>query len=177
MSRVNKRRGDEEVNHSLQEILKHGLQFLVFLSVILLPYITMTSFMGMNTFLDSFEHAESYDYLKDPNTLTFPVQTENSYVFIQRSSHPQFTISPGEYVVYYSQQGIECEQVTNVKQQPLLTIYTTHTHSENTDPLYKYDLVGKIVGTCDDTLWNALSITLWETSVSNLNIRALFTNE
>ena len=71
LSKVNKSRGDEEVKYQLQEFIKPAMHFIIFFSIALLPYITITHTIGVDTFLDSFEYTQEYDYVKNPLLLEF----------------------------------------------------------------------------------------------------------
>jgi len=177
LSRVNKRRGGEEVKTKVRGILKQCSHFTLFLTICLLPFITITQYIGIDAFIDSFEHAESYDYIKNPHCTAISREEDSHYVFIQCSSHPTFQLKPGDRILFYGKQGIEASTVETIQQEPILKIYTTATFTTNQDFLYEYDVIGKIIGSFDDNLWNSLSITLWETSISTLNVHAMLSRD
>lgn len=177
MTRANKRRGDEEVKQALQTILKQTCYFLLCICLTMLPYLTLCQSMGLDTFIDSFEHTNSYSYLQNTITTNNAHTQQKTILFIQRTSHPAFAIEPHDTILYHSSQGIQYNKVTSINKQHELNLYTIQTKDTTIQRVYPSDVIGKVITTIDDNLWNELSIILWETSVSSLNIRALFTQE
>ena len=56
--------------------------------------------------------------------------------------------------------------------------YYVVTFDEERDsaPIYDYQIIGKVVNSFDNNAWNKLSLTIWDSSINNLNAVALFTN-
>ena len=157
---------------------KDILKICIFITLANLPFITMTQQIGTDTFLDSFENPNHYNYLKfTPLAEDSYIQNED-YILLQRSSHPEFSVSKEDIVVYYKDgEGLCCNKIYNVDSNlPIKKYYTIGCTSHNNKPIYEHNILGKVVGILDDNIWNSLSIKTWETSINNLNIKALFTD-
>ncbi|MFH1101085.1 MAG: hypothetical protein V1726_03510 [Methanobacteriota archaeon] len=152
------------------------LQFFLLLALLNLPYLTITNHIGLSTFLDSFENADYYKYVQD-TTLTPTQQHQPSYILLQQATHPTFTIREGDTILYYTNdQGILYDTVQSITTQQHTSYYTT-TNTNNNQKIPTYNIIGKVVGIIDDNLWNTISIKTWDTSIKNLNIRALLTTK
>lgn len=44
------------------------------------------------------------------------------------------------------------------------------------EPIYENQIIGKVIGNVDNNLWNTISMKIWDISIHNLNVKALFTN-
>jgi hypothetical protein len=142
-----------------------------------LPFLTMTHLLGIDTFLDSFEHPESYQYMKSDN-VQFTERT-GGYLVLQNPASEQFSIEKGDTLLYRTKDGaVECRSVYQVTlQRGIKTYYTTTVAEDELDgPIYDHQIIGKVTGIIDDNIWNALSLQIWDLSIENLNAVALFTN-
>jgi len=152
------------------------LKILLFIILVNLPYITITTQMGIDCFLDSFEHPEYYQYIQDTtNTKTTSTQP---ILLIQKASHPTFSIQEGDSVLYYTtDKGICTNTISHINTNNQMDkCYTTLYTDGETEPIPEQYVIGKVIGVMDDNIWNALSLTTWDASINNLNIRALLTN-
>ena len=53
--------------------------------------------------------------------------------------------------------------------------YTTDENNKiNSNPIYENQIVGKIVKIVDNNLWNTISMKIWDISINELNVNALF---
>ena len=160
----------------MKEKLKKIIKLSIFLIIASLPFLTITQIIGMETFLDSFEHPESYICLEDNGKWLGTKTKEGGYIIIQRSSHPDFTIKDSDTVIYCKNNGeIACNQIK--EKEYYMNSIKRYRAIDNNEPneeiIYENQIIGKVIKTIDDNLWNTLSIKLWEISIYNLNIKAI----
>lgn len=155
----------------MKETLKKIIKVSIFFIIVGLPFLTITQIIGMNTFLDSFENPESYVCFKDNGDWLGTKTKESEYIIIQKSSHPDLLIEESDTILYYTSKGnIFCSEISCIKNRGSITSYYA---KNNNEPIYKSQIIGKIISVVDDNIWNTISIKIWETSIYNLNIRAL----
>ena len=85
---INERGGGLEMEKSLKDMTR----ILLFLAVANLPFITIVQVTGLDIFLDSFENPSYYLYLEYNNSIG-NMETKHSYIIVQKSSHPNFSIN------------------------------------------------------------------------------------
>jgi hypothetical protein len=135
----------------------------------------MTQLIGIDIFLDSFENHEYYICLQNKEN-SLGLGTKNGeYIIIQKSSHPGFSIEKSDSVIYCKNDGeLTCNKILQINNIGAIRSY--HTTEENDikgKPIYEPQIVGKVINIIDGNIWNSISIKIWETSISSLNIRAL----
>jgi hypothetical protein len=162
-----------------KRITENAIKICIFISIISLPFVTVTQMIGIDTFLDSFENPEDYICLQDKDNL-FATNTKNGeYVIIQKSSHPNFDVKKSDSIVYCKNDGsIACNKVYRINNIGAIKRY--HITGENditSQPIYEYKIIGKIIKVVDGNIWNSISLRVWETSIHSLNLRALLTND
>lgn len=160
-----------------RKILKTLIKFSAFLIIANLPFLTMTQLLGIDTFLDSFQHPDSYQYLKT-NTINLP-DTKGGYLILEKPTHQDYSLIKGDNILYYTKDGsLQCRTIYQTHlHQGVKTYYTTTVREDDLDgPIYDYQIIGKITGVIEDNIWNALSLQVWDLSIDNLNAVALFTN-
>jgi len=158
----------EEVDE-MKKIIKNIIKICIFISLASLPFITMTQLIGMSAFLDSFENPDCYVCMQDQEN-SLGIGTNNrDYIIIQRSSHPEFEVEDTDFVLYYDFNGeLTCNRIDSISTINAIDRY------EITDQLiYPQQIVGKVINVVDDIIWNSISITIWDTSINSLNLRAL----
>jgi len=159
----------------MKENLKKIIKLSIFLIVASLPFLTMTQIIGMETFLDSFEHPESYICLEN-NGKMFGTKTESGeYILLQRASHPDFKIKESDTVIYCNYNGeIACSQIKEKEyyMSSIKRYSPINSNKQEGEIIFENQIIGKVVKTIDENLWTALSIKLWEISIYNLNIKA-----
>lgn len=160
----------------LNKITKNAIKICVFLLITIIPFISATQIIGLETFLDSFENPEYYLCLQDENSLLGSITENGEYVIIQKSAHPNFNVQESDSIIYWSYSGdVTCEKVNYIKSVGAIKKY--HVTDEITNqPIYEGQILGKVIKVIDGNLWNSIAIKIWETSVHNLNVRALLTN-
>lgn len=157
----------------MKDQIKKLIQFLIFLSIVLLPFITMTSTLGMETFLDSFENPDAYLCLKDSDKITGIDTSDESFIIIQRKAHPDFEIHETDTVLYCKIDGeISCSKIFEINGVGTYTrYYTKSTSSSKEGPIFKSQIIGKVIKVVDNNIWSGLSLKIWEISINSLNIR------
>lgn len=156
--------------------MNNVIKICIFILIVNLPFLTITQLVGMETFLDSFEHPESYQYI---NSDTLDIDEINrDYIVLQKPSHPDFSIVKGDEIFYLNDEGgLMCSPVYYVNNERVTKRYYTIDFNDklNAEPVYEYQIIGKVVCFIDDNIWNTLSLKIWDMSVNNLNAVALFT--
>ena len=158
--------------------LKKIIKLFIFFIIISLPFVTITQMIGMNTFLDSFENPDSYICVQGYGEWIGTEESENKYVVIQRASHPDFTFDESDSVIYFTLDGeLECSRMKqkDTFMNSVKSYSSTNSNEKHEENIYENQIIGKIVNTIDDNIWNSLSLSIWEISIHNLNIRALMT--
>ena len=161
----------------MKKIIKNLIKFCIFISIGLLPFITMTQLVGMEIFIDSFENSEYYVCLQDENDEFKLGISDGDFVIIQRSSHPDFKISNGDSVIYYGNDGdLICNKFShfNVEAIKRDTVTDNEAHRQ---PIHESLIIGKVINVIDGNIWNSISISMWETSISSLNLGAFLSSD
>jgi hypothetical protein len=160
--------------------LQKILRVCVFLSIALLPFLTVTQIIGIETFLDSFENPDYYLCFQDKDN-SFGSNTKNGeYIIIQKSTHPDFNPNQNDIIIYSDSDGeILCNKIHHINSLRTTKTYYTVNQEEQVSqkPVYESQILGKIIEIVDDNIWNILSIKIWETSIHNLNLNAILTND
>ena len=176
---INERGGGLEMEKSLKDMTR----ILLFLAVANLPFITIVQVTGLDIFLDSFENPSYYLYLEYNNSIG-NMETKHSYIIVQKSSHPDFSIKKGDillyqqyingkdetggyriYCEYYADYTEHIEGIPNTLFHSKLNVSRTNRDSR---------VIGKIVGIAEYDPWHGIAIKAWDISINNLNIGTIF---
>ena len=160
-----------------RKVAKGVIKICAFIAIANLPFITITQLIGMDTFLDSFDNSEHYHYIKGSKLDIDNINGE--YVILQKSSHPDFSITNGDEIFYLKDEGgLILRTVCHVSEQETIKKYYTISFNEDIDdePIYEHQIIGKVVSVVDNNVWNTLSLKVWDMSINNLNAAALFTD-
>jgi len=131
--------------------------------------------IGIDTFLDSFENSEYYLCLQDEDGLYATNTNDRDYVIIQESSHPDFSAEKNDYIIYLTNDNeLACNQVYHVSRIGTNKRYHTQDKESIGHHVFENQVLGKVIKVLDDNIWNSISISIWDISINNLNIRALF---
>jgi signal peptidase I len=180
MTNVNKNHNSiEEVGRITKKTVKSIIKLCIFVSLVNLPFITITQLIGIDAFLDSFETPEQYMYLQGDGHSMEPNIADGDYLVLQKSSYPSFSVNEGDIILYFKEDGgTACHRVYSINSIGAVKRYQTV--GDNNDfadkPIYENQILGKVVGVIGNNLWNEISIKIWDLSIHNLNINALFTN-
>ena len=161
----------------MNEIVKSAIKLCIFISLANLPFITISQLIGMDTFLDSFENPNFYLYLQDSVHSIESNIKEGTFIIFQKSSHPDFTVmerdtillcKDDEGIVFHRVYHINC--IGSVKRYHIMD----NNKSLADKPIYENQIIGKVLSVVDTNLWNVISMKIWDLSIHNLNIRALY---
>lgn len=160
-----------------KNMIRDIMKICTFIALVNLPFITTTQLIGIDVFTDSFENPESYQYFKsskiDLGTISW------GYLVIQKPSHPDFSILTGDKIFYYNDEGgLMCRSIYNITDRGLIKkYYIVNLDGELDDePIYNYQVIGKVVSLLDNNAWNKISLKIWDASINNLNAVALLVN-
>jgi signal peptidase I len=167
------------VDKITKKTVKSIIKLFVFISLVNLPFITIIQMVGMGAFLDSFENPECYMYLSAGGHSMEPNIRDGDYIILQKSSYPSFSVNEGDVVLYCKEEGgIVCHRVYSISYIGSVKRY--HTVGDSNDfadkPIYENQILGKVVGAVGNNLWNMISMKIWDISIHNLNVNALFTD-
>jgi hypothetical protein len=166
----------EEVE-KMKKILKSAIKLCVFLLFTSLPFISVTQMLGLETFLDSFENSDYYICIEDQGDMFGSTTNDEKYVIIQKSSHPDFKVSENDYVVYAENDGyLACNKVYQITSAGTIERYSVEDFKGESSSVFKNQVLGKIVDTIDNNIWNLITMKIWDISIHNLNIRSLLTD-
>ena len=160
-----------------KKIIKDAIKICAFIVLINLPFITVTQLIGIDTFLDSFDNPDSYQYFKS-NKLDLDM-VNKGYIVLQKSSHPDFSITIGDTIFYLKDEGgLMCRDIYHISDRNSIKKYYTINFDDeiNDDPIYESQIIGKVVRVIDNNGCNKFSLEIWDASINNLNAVALFTN-
>jgi len=163
----------------MKKIVKNSIKIIIFITLANLPFITVTQIIGMDTFLDSFENPEYYLHLQDTNNSYGLNTNSGEHIIVQKSTHPDFNIKKSDSILYFKEDGhLNCNKVTQINNMGALKCYYIQEKNQfSNKPIYDFQVIGKVVNIADGNLWNSISLSIWETSINNLNLNALITNK
>jgi hypothetical protein len=151
-----------------------AIKFCLFLVLASIPFISISQMIGIDTFLDSFENSEYYLCLQDDDGLYAINNNEKDFVIIQESKHPDFSAEKNDYIIYLTNDNeLVCSRVYHISCIGTNKRYHTQDKESIGQHVLENQVLGKVIGLVDDNILNSISISLWEISINNLNIRAL----
>ena len=170
----------EEVKKITKKMVKSIIKICIFISLINLPFITVIQMIGMDAFLDSFENPECYMYLQGGGHSMEPNIGDGDCIILQKSSYPSFSVKEGDIILYCKVEGgIVCHRISSIS--CIGSVKRYHTIGDSNDfadkPIYENQILGKVVGVVGNNLWNTISMKIWDISIHNLNVNALFTDQ
>lgn len=134
----------------------------------------------MDVFLDSFQSPEKYVYFQADEQYIEGIKSDDDYYVLQKTSHPEFTLTEGDTILYSTGNNVFiCNKIYSISCIGAFKKYHVKSVDNNLIdyPVYDYQIIGKVVSIVDNNIWNALSMNLWDVSIHNLNIHALFTDQ
>lgn len=163
----------------MKKIVKKAVKIFIFLLIVNLPFLTMSSMLSLDVFLDSFENPEQYIFIENDQQIIESNVNEGDYILIQKASHPSFEVNEKDIIIYYEyNSGLVCNKVYQTHYLGATRrYYIENNNGEITDnPVHDAQVIGKVINFIDDTIWNQLSIKLWDASINNLNFHAVFSD-
>jgi len=154
------------------DLKKNLINMVIFVILVNLPFISISQVIGMDMFFDSFENPKYYQYLKTE----IIDNLSNKYFILQKSSHPDFSIDNGDTIIFIEEDGtLKCESILNIENKKSDNYYKIIFNGclENRS-LNDYQILGKIIKNFEDNIWNKISLQLWDSSINDLNVVALF---
>jgi len=157
-----------------RERIRKIIGLILFIGIAALPFISVTEMIGMEKFLDSFEHPDSYLFLKNDDVITGIKTNADDYIIIQKTNHPEFEIQENDKLMYFNIQGeISCEEVKYISGIGTFKRYYLNSEYENyEETIYEGQVIGKVIKQIDNNFWNELSIKIWDISIENFNIHS-----
>jgi len=156
--------------------LKNISKMMLFLGIILLPFINITNIIGMETFLDSFENSESYIFLKNNDHMSATDTFDQSYIIIQRDDHPDFKVDVNDEIIFSTYRGdIVCDKINDIKEISGYKIFHTATNefNEESNVVYDNQIIGKVIKIVDENILNTISLKTWGITIDSLNINSI----
>jgi hypothetical protein len=153
------------------------IKICIFLVIANLPFLTVVQTIGINSFLDSFQHPDTYRWIKN-------YENDNDtkgggYIILQRPTHQDLNIKNGDTILYQTFEGsVKCEPVLDVELRQGATVYYTTTPAQDDikGPIYDTQILGKVTDIVDNNIWNAFCLQIWDFSIKNLNANEYFGN-
>ncbi len=150
----------------------------VFFIIANLPFLTLTSLFGAQTFLDSFRYPDAYQYIKT-DTID-GLKADRGYILIERPTHQGYSIKEQDIILYHScDETIDQRVVSSVVTKNGVNTYiiTGVTNGSFDGPIYEQQIIGKIKARFEDTIWTTMCMNIWEISTDNLNALVLFSGK
>ncbi len=177
MTTVNKYLNNMEEVEKMKKIYKNTIKLCVFLIFASLPFLTVTQLIGMDSFLDSFENSDYYIFLENDGLIASKISDEQ-YIIILKSSHPDFKIEDGDTTVYWINEGeIVCNKIEKIDSIGSLKRYQKVDMDDSLNmPIYENQIIGKVINTIDNNIWNSISLKIWEISIQKFNLNSLISS-
>ena len=157
-----------------KKTLLRTIKFCLFILITSLPFISITQTIGVETFLDSFENSEYYLCFQDDDGIYATNSDDNMYMIIQKSNHPDFSADKEDLIIYLTNDDeIACSQVYHVSSIGTIKRYNIQDKESIGHYVLENQVLGKIIKTVDNNIWNSISISIWEISINNLNIEEI----
>jgi hypothetical protein len=136
--------------------------------IISLPFITLITCLGADTFLDSYRHPNQFTYRK--NTAPNPLDTNAAYLITEDATPT--TLHQGDTILYRTLDGIQTGTISALATShgTLVCLVASNT---NDTIIHPWDIVGRITATLHDDPWTLLTLHLWDLTTHTLNPCAL----
>jgi len=138
-----------------------------------LPFLTISQFLGIDTFIDSFEHPNSFYYIK--NDKINCLDPKGGYVILEKPTYQGFSIEEGDIILYHTTTDILQQKIVyQIKAEAGVKTYYTSNTDYLDAPINEHQIIGKIRGRFEDNIWNTFCIQIWDLSIDNLNTFVFF---
>jgi hypothetical protein len=157
-----------------KNLLRAILKLCGFLIIANLPFLTISQLIGIDTFIDSFNHPGSYYYIKNKDVTSMNPAT--GYIIIEKPTDQASTIREGDSILCHTiKNTLQQRIVSQIHTKDGITTYYTTSYNESIDaPIYESQIIGKIIGTSEDNIWYELCLQAWEISIEKFNILIFF---
>ena len=85
------------------------------------------------------------------------------------------TYSVAKSIYLTNNNELACNRVYHVSSIGTFKRYHTQDIESIGHHVLENQVLGKVIKVVDDNIWNSISISIWEISINNINVRALFT--
>lgn len=164
---------------TMKKLTKIAIKIFIFFAIANFPFITVSQIIGLNTFIDAFENQKYYHCIKGSSISMEPTIKDGNYILLQKSSHPDFYIEKDDIILYINDSGESvCYRVYNkININSIKKYYTISDNNKLVDnPVNECQITGKILNVIDNNIWNMISMQIWESSIHDFNINAIFSN-
>jgi len=154
--------------------IKKTITLLIVTFLAFLPFIYVTNIIGLDIFLDSFENSNYYIIIQDKENI-LQSNTDGDYLIIQKSSHPDFEIEESDTIFYSNFEGdILYTKINYVTSIAAIKRYYIDKQNEEKDKdfIFENQILGKIIRIIDNSIFNSITVKIWDTSIHNFNLRA-----
>ena len=156
----------------MREEIKKLSEFLIFVSVVSIPFIIATNTLGFDTFLDSFENPDAYLSIRNSDTISGITTEQEKYIIVQKINHPDFEIQEEDTILYFSFDGeLFCNKIYEINGVGTFKRY--YISEENESLVFNSQIVGKVIKVLDENLLTDISLNIWDISISKLNIESI----
>ncbi len=138
----------DEIKKALWDQRKSILQGFVLFCIINICFLSAVSSVGLQVFIDTFEHHDSYVFVENDC-----LDSQGKLLIVMSQNHPEFS----------------AEENTT-----LLRIKATNQQLKQNSVSTQNSGLGKVVGSMDDDVLSQIVFWLWETSTDTLNVFSLF---
>jgi hypothetical protein len=157
-----------------KNLLRTILKLCGFFIIANLPFLTISQLIGIDTFIDSFNHPSSFYYIKNekiPN-----MDSTAGYIILEKPPYQASVIREGDSILCHTiKNTLQQRIVSQIQTKEGITTYYTISYSNTIDaPIYESQILGKIIGTSEDNIWYALCLQVWKLSIEKLNVFVLF---
>ena len=136
--------------------------------------------MGLDIFIDSFEHPSAYQFIQISQlNIQTPLLKEN-YVILQKASHPTFSPQKNDIIIYYDGNGnLNCNKIyeTNTEQYHTKYYLIDENNNVNNQPILENQIMFKVINNVNDNILTGLSVKTWDLSINNLNLNAIISGQ
>jgi hypothetical protein len=154
-----------------EKTVKKMIKTSIFIFFIILPFLSITNIIGVNTFLDSFENPEYYLVLENNDNYLTNGRKDSEFLLIQKQSHPEFNLKKSDLIIYCQNNGyIACEKINSCSIGGIKIYHISNNDSIESQLIFESQIIGKVVNIIDNNIWNSISIKFWDISINSLNL-------
>jgi hypothetical protein len=123
-----------------------------------LPFLTLTTILGIDTLVDSYRNPHNYHY-------TTNTDTQGTAHFLITQTIPQTSnLHAGDTILYTDRNGIQTGTILALD-NPDHLIYTTGLST----PIHPHEIIGKVTASLTQDPWSQLTLQLWDLTTQTLN--------
>lgn len=150
-------------------------KFSVFFIIVNLPFLTVTYLFGVETFIDSFKYPNSFQFIKTDNIPHLDMNA--GFILYEKANHEGYMIQERDIILYHTAQDILQQSMVYriVSENGVNRYYVIASDNDDLNTIVnEHQIIGKIKGRFDDTIWTIFCMYIWDLSVDNLNAISFF---